>query len=65
MIEFSREELEQKKRLIAAAGLIKVYDGHSWVDLRDVMTHILDYAIHLADRLEAEIKLTEGRAEPE
>jgi hypothetical protein len=41
------EELRAKKRLIAAAGLIKVYDGQRWVDLRDVMTLIVDQTIEL------------------
>lgn len=65
MIQFTREELEQKKRLIAAAGLVKVYDGHAWVDLRDIMTHVVDYALHLSTIMEPEAEMTEGWAEPE
>lgn len=44
---YSLEDLRSVKELVATSGLIKVYDGREWVDLRMVMRDVLDYAIEL------------------
>jgi hypothetical protein len=60
---YSRSDLERVKKLITAAGLIKVYDGNNWIDLRLVMTDVVNQAIELIDASGSSGEQPEGIAE--
>lgn len=58
-IAYSAEELISIKKLISSAGLIKVFDGKDWIDLRKVMALVVDDAIELHAQLEKSENLKE------
>lgn len=58
-IAYSVEDLVSLKKLISAAGLIKVFDGKDWVDLRKIMALVVDDAIQLHAQLERSENLKE------
>lgn len=46
--EYSIDDLNRLKRVIATAGLIRGFDGQAgWIDLRTVMTAVIDQTISL------------------
>jgi hypothetical protein len=63
---YSPEQLEALKKLISTAGLIRVFDGAKWVDLRRVMAEIIEvlaFNVKEFGKLEVQLRRVETHNE--
>lgn len=63
-MNFTIEDLHVVRRMVDASGLINAFDGEQWIDLRVVMSQVIDVTIEQARVIaELEAALLEAREE--
>ena len=61
---YSDDDLTALKRIISTAGLIRAFDGADWIDLRKVMTEVINALLESRKKIEhLEIQKDELKAE--